>query len=260
MTSRKVSPLPEFARYGLLCLLVFTTYFQEAVTGFGCTVLALPFAILLLGGVADAKAVLVMLALVLNCGVSILAKKHIVWKEVVIILVLVIIGLPVGMLLADKLPEEFLKLILAAFMVVIGLQGLIALGDGVSKRANRRTRILASGFLPIGGIIHGAFASGGPLVVIYATKALADKSVFRVTLAMSFVLINSALVTTLAVQHVITPRHVYLAAMCLPFILAGLFIGDRVHYKLPELAFKRMVYGVLVAAGVALGWVALAAK
>jgi len=252
--------LPDLLRYGLLCLIVFITNFQEAVTGFGCTVLALPFAILLLGGVSEAKPVLVMLALVLNVGITLLSHKRIVWKEFLIILVLVAAGLPVGMLMANWLPEKWLKLILAAFMVLIGTHGLLTLGDGISTKASRRTRILASGFLPLGGIIHGAFGSGGPLVVIYATRALADKSVFRVTLAMAFVLINSAMVATWRIQHTIEMRHVYLAAMCLPFTLAGLFVGDHVHYRLPELAFKRMVYGVLAAGGVALAWVALAAK
>lgn len=252
--------MPEFVRYGLLCLLVFITYFQESVTGFGCTVLALPFAVLLLGGVSAAKPVLVMLALVLNLGITLLSRKRIVWKETLIIIVLVVAGLPVGMWMAGHLPETWLKLILGVFMIAIGIQGLLTIGNGVSTKASRRTRLLASGFLPIGGIIHGAFASGGPLVVIYATRALADKSVFRVTLAMSFVLINGLVITTWAKQHILTMHHVYLAAMCLPFTLVGLFIGDKVHYKLPELTFKRIVYGVLSIAGVAFSWVAMAAK
>lgn len=250
--------MPDFVRYGLLCLIVFATNFQEAVTGFGCTVLALPFAILLLGGVAEAKPVLVMLALVLNLGITLLSYKRIVWREFVIIVLLVALGLPAGVLLADKLPEKWLKMILAVFMATIGTHGLLTIGNGISTKATRRTRILVSGFLPLGGMIHGAFGSGGPLVVIYAAKALADKSVFRVTLAMVFVMINSALVTTWRIQDAISTHHVKLAAICLPFTLAGLFIGDHVHYRLPELAFKRMVYGVLAAAGIALGWVALA--
>ena len=250
--------MPDLLRYGLLCLIVFITNFQEAVTGFGCTVLALPFAILLLGGVPVAKPVLVMLALVLNLGITLLSHKRIVWREFWIILVLVSVGLPLGMLMANWLPEKWLKLILAVFMASIGIHGLLTIGNGVSVKASRRTRILASGFLPLGGIIHGAFGSGGPLVVIYATRALADRSVFRVTLAMAFLLVNSAMVTTWRIQHAITMHHVYLAAMCLPFTLAGLFVGDHVHYRLPELAFKRMVYGVLAAAGIALAWSSLA--
>ncbi len=251
--------MPDFLTCALLCLLVLVTYFQEAVTGFGCTVLALPFAIMLLGGVDEAKPVLVMLALVLNVGIALLGRKDVVWKEFAIILALVAVGLPAGVWMAKALPEEWLKLILGAFMIAIGIQGLLTLGSGKFVKASRRTRLLASGFLPIGGIIHGAFGSGGPLVVIYATRALADKSVFRVTLAMSFILINAAVISVWTAQDVITIRHVYLAAMCLPFTLTGLFIGDHVHYRMNELAFKRMVYGVLTAAGVALAWLALTA-
>ena len=47
---------------------------------------------------ASAKPVLVMLALVLNLGITLLAHKRIVWREFWIILVLVSVGLPLGML------------------------------------------------------------------------------------------------------------------------------------------------------------------
>jgi uncharacterized membrane protein YfcA len=41
-----------------------------------------------------------------------------------------------------------------------------------------------------GGIIQGAFGSGGPFVVIYAAKAIHDKRVFRVTLSLIWVCMN----------------------------------------------------------------------
>ena len=37
----------------------------------------------------------------------------------------------------------------------------------------------------IGGIFSGAFASGGPLIVIYCTHRLSDKNIFRGTMFFS---------------------------------------------------------------------------
>ncbi|MCU0577071.1 MAG: hypothetical protein MUD15_09645 [Desulfobacterota bacterium] len=69
-------------------------------------------------------------------------------------------------------------------MVIIGVAGFVRhyVGSMTPAVMTRRTRILASIFLPLGGFFHGAFGTGGPLVVIYAARAQTDKTVSRVTL------------------------------------------------------------------------------
>ena len=42
------------------------------------------------------------------------------------------------------------------------------------------------------------------------------------------------------------------AAIALPMMLAGIFIGNRIHTGLSELAFRRLVSGALMASGLAL--------
>ena len=39
----------EIVRFSLVALVVFLTHFQQGITGFGCTMLSLPFVALLLG-------------------------------------------------------------------------------------------------------------------------------------------------------------------------------------------------------------------
>lgn len=249
--------MPDLARYGLLCLVVLITNYQEGVTGFGCTALALPFAIMLFG-LDVAKPTLVILALVLNLGNVLLSRKKIVWREYFIIIVLAGLGLPFGMWIAEALPERALKLVLAVFMAGIGVHGVATLGRASGGKMSKRVRMLVSGFLPIGGAIHGAFGSGGPLVVVYATRVLGDKSVFRVTLSLVWLTLNTILIASWATQGVMRAEHLRLAAICLPFTLTGLFIGNHAHRRIDELAFKRMVYWVLCASGIALAWSALA--
>ena len=64
----------------LFCLLVLITHFLEGVTGFGCTAMALPFAIILLG-VKSAVPVLAVLAWILALVVIIIDFKKIIWKQ-----------------------------------------------------------------------------------------------------------------------------------------------------------------------------------
>lgn len=249
--------MPDLLRYGLLCLTVLITNFQEGVTGFGCTALALPFVIMLYG-LDVAKPVLVLIGLVLNIGNVLLSTKQIIWKECLHILVLAGIGLPIGTWMAQKLPEKDLKLVLAAFMALIGTHGLITVGRGVGGKISRSKKVLLSTFLPLGGIIHGAFGSGGPLIVVYATRVLGDKGVFRVTLSLFWICMNVFLITSWTAQGIIQLKHVHMALLCLPFTLTGLFIGNHAHHRMNEFTFKRMVYAVLCASGGALAWSALA--
>jgi hypothetical protein len=43
-----------------------------------------------------------------------------------------------------------------------------------------------------------------------------------------------------------------LFALALPVMLVGMYLGDRVHTRIDEVTFKRLVCGILLVSGVAL--------
>lgn len=270
--------MPDVVRYGLVGLIVCFTAFQEGVTGFGATALALPFVVLLLG-LKTAVPALVLQAWILAILIIIECRKHNVWqesghsgcikvpglcltvdcnqvwREYAHIVVLVALGLPAGIWMRDAIPESILKWVLAGFMILVGIHGLIRQLSGKKpSEMTPRKRLLMSIFLPLGGIIHGAFGSGGPLVVVYATRAIREKTIFRVTLCMMWFTINIAMITQWLLSkgdHV----HIFkLVAFLMPFTLVGLWIGNRAHYSLNENTFRKFVYGVLMASGAVLVW------
>ncbi|MDI6829388.1 MAG: sulfite exporter TauE/SafE family protein, partial [Armatimonadota bacterium] len=175
--------MQEIIIYTLVAIIVYLTHVQEGITGFGCTVLALPFITLLLG-LQTAVPMLVINALVLTVYITWESRQKIVWGEYARIFVLAALGLPIGMWLSSRLPEDILKFILSGFMISVGIHGLWKQTEKQKKNSvvNPTTRLLASFLLPFGGLIHGAFGSGGPLAVIYATQTLTDKTEFRGTL------------------------------------------------------------------------------
>ena len=154
----------------LFGLVVLLAHFLEGITGFGCTVLALPFCIMLTG-IKTAKPVLTVCGLLLCLYVVIVSYKDILWKQYLRIMIFVGLGLPIGMWIFNKFPENVLKNILAVFMIVISIRGLI-----ICYRKNKVTKPINNSVLNfilfIGGCIHGAFTSGGPLVIIYAAEKL----------------------------------------------------------------------------------------
>lgn len=244
--------MPDAVTYGLVGLIVCFTAFQEGVTGFGATVLALPFVTLLLG-LPTAVPALVMQSGILALLIVLESRKNIVWREYGHIALLVGLGLPVGIWMRQAIPEQYLKWILAGFMIVVGTQGLIWLlmGKPHSKMSTGK-KVFTSSFLPLGGIIHGAFGTGGPLVVIYATRALTDKTLFRVTLCMMWLTMNTILTAQWLMSSGPHIEVFKIVGICLPFTLVGLFIGNKAHYRINEQAFRKVVYSVLIASGMVL--------
>jgi uncharacterized membrane protein YfcA len=239
--------------------IVFITHALEAVTGFGCTVLALPFVVYLLG-MKDAVMLLAVLAWVLALYIAITKWRHIQLKQYLIIAGLAGVGLPVGMCLASWLPEARLKLALACFIVVAAVIQIInairpadvgsALRTDAPDGPHCGPYMFNSLFLPLGGIMHGAFASGGPLVVLYASKALPDKGHFRATLCLLWATLNTILMVSYARESRFTLEFGKQFATMLPFLLAGIVAGEFIHHRVNALIFRRTVFAVLLAVGI----------
>ena len=105
-----------------------------------------------------------------------------------------------------------------------------------------------------GGIMQGAFTSGGPLVVIYASRALTEKSSFRVTLCLLWLTLNSMMIIKWAVSGDVFTMHFLKMFFCiLPFSGAGIIFGDFMHRRINERNFRLLVYSVLIGAAVMLG-------
>jgi uncharacterized membrane protein YfcA len=52
-------------------------------------------------------------------------------------------------------------------------------------------------------------------------------------------------------------RVVLLTAIAIPVSVLGFWVGNKVHHRVNDLAFRRIVFGVLTAVGLFMGWSAL---
>jgi uncharacterized membrane protein YfcA len=157
------------------------------------------------------------------------------------------------MWLSGNVPETPMKAVLGAFTLLVGVRGVMrpvpvaADGPGSPWKVWVRTALA-----PLGGVMHGAFGAGGPLIVVYATRALPDKSAFRVTLCMLWVTLNTILISQWVATSALTLHELKIAGLCLPFTIIAMVLGTRVHYRINEAVFRRIVYAVLVIAAVSL--------
>jgi len=242
----------EITRICLIGGIVFLAHMLEGITGFGCTVIALPFIALLLG-IKLTVPLLCVLGWSMSCYIVIRSWKSIQWKEFAFIAVCAGIGLPFGMKMFETMSPVGLGLLLGVFMIGVGVHGSIrtwrsraSVAAPEPPRKNWLMRII----LFCGGVIHGAFGTGGPFVVIYASKALPEKSLFRVTLSLLWFSLNSWRMADWTIRGAWNAATWHVVGWMFPFMVVGVLIGDWLHHRVSEFWFRFSVYTILGFAGV----------
>lgn len=235
---------------------VFTSFTVEGIAGFGATVMALPF-VAMLTGIDKAVPMLSSLGVLLSAFIVLRSWKNLDWKEYLFIVLHVGLGVPCGLFMMDHLPKNCLIAILVCFMLFVGIRGLLGVfrnTPGKSPAAICRKNLLSRLILFLGGFIQGAFSSGGPVVVMYASKALPEKTKFRATLSSLWLTTNTIMITKWTLSgKVWTPQLFGLMCGALPFIAGGMIFGDYLHNKVDQRKFTILVYIVLLIAAFMLG-------
>lgn len=232
----------------ILGMVIFISHMIQGITGFGCTVMALPFAIMLVG-ISQAVPILIVMAFLLAAQMVWITWKDIQFKALGKIVGLVLIGMPVGIWSFVYLNKHLLTSILGGFMVLVAMLGLIT----SIRPLKQMPRIPAPAMALLligGGFFHGAFSSGGPLVVIYAKRHLKDKAHFRGTLSMLWLILNSIMIVQNTVRGVMTTEILLYILICLPFLVAGVWLGNKAHHKIKDQHFSLLVYIILLISGI----------
>lgn len=227
-------------------LVIFITHTLEAVTGFGCAVLAMPFVTALLG-LRMGVMVITVLAWILALYFAVVKFKDIDWKQYAIITGFMLLGLPIGMYLFRSVDSSSLKMVLALFILAVSAYQLYRLGTNKETKAPLKARAALPYYLLLigGGIIHGIFSSGGPLVVLYASRQLQQKGTFRATLCLLWTTLNTIIIATYLIEGSFTAPIAKTTALLVPFVLAGIVAGEKIHDKVNERMFSLIVFGML---------------
>lgn len=100
-----------------------------------------------------------------------------------------------------------------------------------------------------GGLCHGLFATGGPVLILYTAVALPDKQRFRCTMAVLWVILNSALITGYALNGDLTGETLLATASLAPALVVGVILGEAIHRRISQETFKVLIYALLLIAG-----------
>jgi uncharacterized protein len=231
----------------LFCLVVGAAFFIEAVVGFGASILPLAIGFLLL----PAEQILPLIQPVNLLLSGYLAARGIRQLDRFFLLHRVLPWMGaffiVGFLVSRLMDGMLLKLIFGFFVLVLSVLQLRRPPQTKQAPLSYQTEAL---WLSIAGVIHGIYASGGPMVVYCASRRIEDKTSMRATLSLIWFCFSTALVTGYTLDGRVNTTSLQQSAwLLLPLFLGGR-LGELVHHKLPAAQFRTLVYLLLLIASV----------
>jgi hypothetical protein len=251
-------PSPGELRFLVFAAIVVLAFATEAATGFGATVIALTLAVNLMP-IDAALPVLVPLNLAMSAWIVTRERAHVdrtlLWRR---ILPLMGAGLVVGLAIFDHVSMASLRRAFGAFVVVVAADGLWRLRSGATNGSGDTAGSAGAQPLPAAvrggailgaGVIHGLFASGGPLLVWALGRSSLEKRGFRATLSSVWLVLGTGLVTAYAFRGRVGWESFGASAALLPAVVLAIALGEWAHRRLDELRFRRVVFGLLLVAG-----------
>jgi len=226
-------------------LIIFFAFLVRSLTGFGSALISVPLLALLF----DLKFV-VPLESVLEVGFTALLAPR-VYRQMHKPTLLPMIGGAVlgtlaGTYFLQALGDVILKRALGILTLMSGIYFYRANREEKAKDLSANWGVLAGAG---GGILGGLFGTSGPPFVAYLTYKLREKDVLRASLIGLFAVDYSWRTTVFAFSGLLTVDLLTFALYVSPVLILGTYLGHRIHLRVPEGLFRKVVAGILIISG-----------
>lgn len=232
-----------------LALFVFLGFGTQAMAGFGGTVITLTLGALLVP-IERLVPVIVAVGWVQTFVLVIKLRGSVEWRLLgTFVMPLMCVGAVGGLVLQRYLGGSTLKIVYGLFVVLVALRELVNFfGKSEVEQAALPRPVAALGTLGA-GVIHGIYASGGPLLVWVIGRLGFEKAAFRATLITVWFPLNTVLLIVFAIDGRITQADLPAVGWLLIPIGLALVAGEWGHRKVDERRFKAIANGLLLMAG-----------
>lgn len=234
------------AQYLYAFAVLSAAYFVRGVAGFGSGLIAIPL-LLMWFPLLLAVPLVVALDYLASASQGIKDRQAIRWREIWPLLPFAILGVAGAIYLLQTVDARLLLKALAVFII---LYALYSLSGKTPQSAHSRWWAVPAGGL--GGLIGTAFGTGGPFYVVYLQMRKLDKTQFRATFAAIFLLDGANRLAGYYFSGLLTVQFLMLLAMALPVMLAGIYLGGKLHTTISQETFRRGIGVLLIFSGVAL--------
>ena len=227
----------------LALIILFTATLTRSTFGFGDALVAMPLLTLTIG-IRIAVPVVALMGVTIGIAIAINSWGNIDFAAAWRLILASALGVPIGLLLLQTAPEDWVKGILGLLLMLFSLY---ALTRPALPQIYRQGWAYGFGF--ISGILGGAYNINGPPVVIYGTLRRWSPTKFRATLQGYFVPNFFFIALGHGLTGLWTPDVIQLFAAALPLIFIAIFLGGKLNRRIPVERFTTFLYVALIILG-----------
>lgn len=233
--------------FALVALLAFTV--QTAV-GFASTLLCVTLGAHIMP-IRQVVALAVVMSFCQTAYVVIRYRDGVRWKMLFQrVLPLMGLGAVLGYVVVREVAGEWVELAFAGMVTALSARELYRLVREPGQQAPISMAI-SSAIVFLAGIVHGAYATGGPPLV-YAVGRELPKHELRSTLSVVWLVMDGALFASFALDGTYTLQTIE-PLLFVPIALPlGVLAGELIHRKVPEHRFKQVLFALLFVAALSL--------
>ena len=217
----------------------------QSVTGFGFALVMVP----LLSLIWDVKLAVVTSTLLTTVATVPLTLE--VWRsirpwKVAPLLLGSLVGIPVGIVILDRIDPQALKIFVAA--VVIAASLILYFAPRLRLGGGGIGSPVVVGMLS--GVLRASTSMGGPPAVLYVLSRERGIEQFRSTILAFFLPSSLLTLTAMAIAGRGTPEVLGTSGVALPALAAGLLAGAWLRSRVQQEVFRTVALAVLVFTGI----------
>lgn len=168
-----------------------------------------------------------------------------VWLPMAVIL---FIGIIPGTFFLKNVDAHMIKIVFGVIVVLLGVEMLLRERQ---TKTQKSSKIVMFTIGILSGILCGLFGVGA-LLAAYFSRTTSDSRAFKGSLSIVFLLENLFRIVLYTVTGVFTWTILQRAALMLPCMVVGLFLGMKSSSMLNEKTAKRVVIIMLIISGISL--------
>ena len=227
--------------YIFLFIVLIASILQTS-TGFGFSILATPF-LLLLFAPFEAIQINLFLSLCISLALIVKIRKDVDYDILKRLVIGSVFGLPVGIMIFLYLNLNHLKL--GVGVMILLLTVLLILQMRIKQ--NQRKDLVVGG---LSGMFTTSIGMPGPPLLLYFSGTDTKKEQLRAT-TLAFYLWIYLVSFIMQLSIVGTSKTVWTSILWgLPLVCIGLYLGQRLFYKMNQAVFQIIVYIILLFTGI----------
>lgn len=241
---------PLLIQIFLLVLVLIFAHTVETLLGFGASLITMALGVYIFP-INGLLPVVVILGFLQSCWLVTRWIRYLKWRALLLnIMPAVAVGMILGIYYRTRVASyKQLLVLLGLFVMAVSIMEIFLIYRTRSAGGSL-PKYLGLPILIVGGLFHGIYATGSPLIIYYSSRELKEPAEFRATISMLWLILNLILLFNLYASGLINVNTITTTGIVLPGLIAGIILGNSMKFR--AVVFKFLVYVLLFFAGLLL--------